>query len=406
MRSAFTSLAAFAFRWRSLLAILAATTPWLCPPPGSAATITLGPPTRAGSEPGRPWAMQTLRLTGMIVTGDADQLRQILTKLPVSVTAKSAGPTTIIELSSMGGSLTEGFEMGELFRKFNVIAVVRQHDFCLSSCALAFLAGNMHHLPSSYPTECNIEIGGKVAFHNFWLNRAGLQEVTSVDPVASRLQGFADARGGAALLIKYVGEMGLAPNFVASIMGRPVEDFLYIETVAQFLSYHVCPIGLNRPAIGLEAQAGNICNNSTVGSGAASPLQVTLIPALQAKRYLLERVQENMQSSSKSKGRLAAQLASGAVMRVKDEIDRLYEDLRGAGVALPEIVGPTFDVGRIRAGAYEAVCYVSLSPDAPDIYDVVVQGPKGLSEPLRLPPENCRRLFLFDQKEIVNPRPR
>jgi hypothetical protein len=193
-----------ALRWRSLLMAVVAS--WFCLSSVGAATITLNTPASRGSNSEQSSPMQTLRMTGMIVPGDADQLRQILTKLPVLAAGKSGGPTTIIELSSMGGSLTEGFEMGELFRKFNVIAVVRQHDFCLSSCALAFLAGNMHHVPSIYPAECNIEIGGKVAFHNFWLNRAGLREVTSVDPVASRLEGFADARGGAASLVKYAGE--------------------------------------------------------------------------------------------------------------------------------------------------------------------------------------------------------
>ena len=119
---------------------------------------------------------------------------------------------------------------------------------------------------------------------------------------------------------------------------------------------------------------------------------------------LLERVQANMQSS-KTKGRLAAQLASGAVMRNKEEIDRLYEDLRAAGVSLPDIVGPTYEVGRTRDGAYEILCYVSLSPDEPDNFDVVVQGPKGFAEPPKTPPENARRLFLFDRDTVVNPKP-
>jgi hypothetical protein len=40
-------------------------------------------------------------------------------------------------------------------------------------------------------------------------------------------------------------------------------------------------------------------------------------------------------------------------MRSKDEVDRLYDDLRAAGVALPELVGPTFEVSpSTRAGRY------------------------------------------------------
>jgi len=353
----------------------------------------------------KPLVLFKLRLTGMIETGDADKLHGILDKL-LGGAAKTDAPMAIVELSSMGGSLTEGFLIGTILRDFKVIAVVRQRDFCMSSCALAFLAGNMHREPpEKYPLECNLEIGGKVAFHNFFLNRNGLREVTVDDPVQSRLQGFADARGGAALLIKYAGEIGLQPTFVASMMGRPVDDFQYIETVGQFLSLHVCPIGLERPSKPMEEQAVNICNNSIGSAEEAGSLHARLIKPEDAKLYLLERVQAHMQASSKTKGRLAAQLASGAVMRVREESDRLYDDLRSAGVALPNIVGPTFEVTRGGSGTTQTVCYVSVSPSDPDDYDVAVPSAKGLAEPPRSPPENSRRLFLFDQKDVINPRP-
>ncbi|HZX83753.1 MAG TPA: hypothetical protein VFF19_09330, partial [Reyranella sp.] len=358
---------------------------------------------RAGAAPPQPVAGHRLRLTGMIETGDAQKLGSLLSKLPVSTAAKADSPLTTIELSSLGGSLTEAFEIGALLRTFKVIAVVRKADICLSACALVFLAGNAHRVPSTYPAECNLEIGGKVGFHNFSLNRNGLRDVTGDDPVASRLQGFADARGGAAQLVKYASEIGLPPDFVAGLIGRAVDDFQFIETVGQFLALKVCPIGLGRPGIALDAQAINICSNSTVAPASATPLVATAIPMLQARRYMLERVQENMQLS-KAKGRLADQLASGAVMRVTEEIDRLYDDLRAAGLALPDILGQTFEVGRRVGGAYEILCYVSLSPDKPDEYDVVLQGPKGLSDSGRPPPENSRRLFLFNPRDNINPR--
>lgn len=279
----------------------------------------------------------------------------------------------------------------------------------MSSCALAFLAGNtFHRPPAKYPAECNVEIGGKVAFHNFFMNRNGLREATTEDPVQSRLQGFADARGGAALLIKYAGEIGLQPNFVARLMGRPVEDFQYIETIGQFLSLRVCPIGLERPSTAMEVQAANICANSLGSdpeSATATSLQARLMKPEDVKLSLLERVQANMQSS-KAKGRLARQLSSGAVMRVREEIERLYEDLRAAGVALPDIVGPTYEVTQDDRGEQKTACYVSVNPNDPDDYDVVTQGARGLAEPARTPPENSRRLFLYDAKDVVNPRPR
>ena len=97
---------------------------------------------------------------------------------------------------------------------------------------------------------------------------------------------------------------------------------------------------------------------------------------------------------------------SGSVMRVREEIDRLYDDLRAAGVSLPDIVGPTYEVVRDVQGERQTACYVSLNPDNPDDYDVVIQGPRGLAEPPRMPPENARRLFLFDPRDVVNPKPR
>jgi hypothetical protein len=343
----------------------------------------------------------TLRVTGLIETGDAEKLRLVLVKLADSAGASPDGPLSTIEFSSLGGNLIEGFEIGGLLRKFRMIAIVRKGDICMSSCALALLGGNIHHAAPINVSECNVELGAKVAFHNFFLNRNGLSNGTATDPVASRLQGFADARGGAAMLVKYAGEMGLQPNFVATLMGRPVEEFQYIETVAQFLAFHVCPIGLARPSASLEIQASNLCRNSLVAVEPQATLQARSIPVDQAKLYLLERMQASMQSSSKARGRLSAQLASGAVMRNKDEIDHLYEDLRAAGVALPDIVGPTFE---ITGGPAEVTCYASLSTDNPDTYDVSLLGPRGFSEPPRLPPENSRRLFLYDRNDVVNPK--
>ncbi|MDI1264936.1 MAG: hypothetical protein PS018_16920, partial [bacterium] len=192
-----TPIVARVLTWRSVVVAWLAVGLGLFSSAGEAADIAINARTPP-SALARPGELPTLRLTGRLETGDADKLRAILAKLPVPTGANAENPVAIIELSSIGGSLTEGFEIGTLLRKFKVIAVVRKKDLCLSSCALAFLGGNVFHKPSTYPNDCNLEIGGKVAFHNFSLNRNGLREVTPDDPVASRLQGFADARGGAA----------------------------------------------------------------------------------------------------------------------------------------------------------------------------------------------------------------
>ncbi len=345
-----------------------------------------------------------VRMTGLILPGDADKMRALLDTLVAMPESKGEGPLTTIELSSLGGNLIEGFQIGALLRKYNVIAVVRKRDLCLSSCALALLGGNPRNVPPAYPTHCNVEIGGKVGFHNFFLNPAGLRETTTGDPVASRLQGFADARGGAASLVRYAAEIGLPPKFVASLMGRPVDDFQYIETVEQFLALGVCPIGLPRPTTPLGEQAGNVCLHSMGLADSAPAVQVRPLAAAQAKRTLLEVLQAHM-PPARSQGKLARMLTDGSIMRVPEEIDRLYEELQAASVPLPDIVGPTFEVSIGSAAKAEVACYVSLSADNPDGYDVVTLGPKGLADPPHLPPQNARGLFLYASDTVINRRP-
>ncbi len=345
-----------------------------------------------------------LRLTGMIEAGDAEKLREQLIKLQASSSAKPGMPLATIELSSLGGNLSEGIRIGELLRSFRVVAVVRRQDVCLSACALALLGGNTVRTAAAYPSDCNVEIGSKVAFHNFFLDRSALRDVTHDDPVASRLQGFADARGGAAMLIRYATDMGLPPAFVANLMARPVEEFQYVETIGEFLALNLCPVGLERPALPMSHQAVNVCNNSLAASAPLSAFIVGPIAAPQVRQYILERVQAGM-NAAKAKGKLADQLATWSVMRIKEEVDKLYDDLRAAGVALPELVGPTFEVSLNQAGRVRPACYVSLSSTDPDRYEVVLQGERGLTEAIRKPPANARRMFLFDRLTVANQRP-
>lgn len=345
-----------------------------------------------------------LRLTGMIEAGDAENLREQLIKLQASSPAKPGIPLATIELSSLGGNLSEGVRIGELLRSFKVVALVRKQDVCLSACALALLGGNTVRTAAAYPSDCNVEIGSKVAFHNFFLDRSALRSVTHDDPVASRLQGFADARGGAAMLIRYAADMGLPPAFVANLMARPVDEFQYLETIGEFLTLNLCLVGLERPALPMSHQAVNVCNNSLATPAPLSAFIVGPITAPQARRYMLERVQDGM-NAARTRGKLADQLATWSVMRIKEEVDKLYDDLRAAGVALPELVGPIFEVSLNQSGHVRPACYVSLSTTDPDRYEVVLQGERGLTEAIRKPPANARRMFLFDRLTVANQRP-
>ena len=395
---------------RIVLAILVLTVICIAPVPGTgelrAATIvslTASAPTTLFS---RTVAVESprLRLTGMIESGDAERLRELLDKLRELAPQRSGMPLATIELSSVGGDLSEGVRIGELLRNYRVVAVVRKQDLCLSACALALLGGNTVRTGGAYPFDCNVEVGGKVAFHNFFLDRSHLRRLTSDDPIASRLQGFADGRSGAAMLIKYAADMGLPPSFAANLMARPVEEFQYVETIGEFLALNLCPIGLERPRLPLSHQAANVCNNSLATPAPLSSVIVGQIEPPRVRQYMLERVQDGL-NAARARGKLADQLATWSVMRSKEEVERLYDDLRAAGVALPEIVGQTFEVAVNEAGRVRVACYVSLSSTDPDRYEVVLQGTRGLTEAVRKPPANARRLFLYDRQAVANRRP-
>jgi hypothetical protein len=157
-------------------------------------------------------------------------------------------------------------------------------------------------------------------------------------------------------------------------------------------------------AVETEGADLNICNHSTGWTDPASPSQVRALTPRHAKRYMLENIQQNM-SSLRVNGALSDQLASYPVMRDERAIDRLYADLRAAGVRLPEIVGPVFEVSGYRSGGGEAQCFVSLSLDDPDKYAVAIRRPTKWSHPNWSAPRDCRGLYLHDREAVINPRP-
>jgi hypothetical protein len=355
-------------------------------------------------------AEPTLRLSGPLRQGDAEKLREVLTALVGrQAQSKSRAAATFdrqitVELSSLGGDLQEGLRIGYLFREFNVATVVRKNDVCLSACALAFLGGAVRSgLPDRAACR-RLEIGGKVGFHSFWLNPNSAEQPTADDQVRARQQGFTEALSGAAAVVRYAADLGIDQRFIAGMLGKPSEAFAYIDTVADFLTLNICPSGLDRPPVGLAQQAANICGHATGWANRAKSSQVVEISPKLAKRYILENVQQNM-LLHRVNGALSSQLASYAVMRDGRAIDTLYADLQAAGVRLPTIVGPVFEIDGYQIGEGETQCFVSLSLDNPDRFEVAVRRPKIWAHPAHSPPRDCRRLFLYDRHDVVNPRP-
>ena len=57
----------------------------------------------------------------------------------------------------------------------------------------------------------------------------------------------------------------------------------------------------------------------------------------------------------------------------------------------------------VSAGDLDLECVVSLSPDDPDRFDLVLKGPAGLTRPPRQGPPACSRILTFERGEILNP---
>jgi hypothetical protein len=344
----------------------------------------------------------TIRMTGLIEAGDSGRLREILTDARRTPTAGGAPHHIVGELSSLGGDVYEGLKIGYLFREFTVATLVRQGDSCLSACALAFLGGTEAILPKAIPDRA-IEIGGEVGFHSFWLNPAGAGERPCDSAAGSMIMGFNIARGGAALLIKYANVMNIDMGFIGRLLGRPPEEWEYIDFAGEFMDLASCPLPLKAPAADPAQIAINICNNVLgVAEGEASP-RARPMDALEARRHLLGHIQERVALYG-IKGPFAKQLATVLASRDDRMLEQTYADFRSAGMPLPDITGPAYEVTGYRAGAAEVQCHVSFSLKDPDRVEVALVSEAGMTGARRDGPPQCRRLLEFDRTAMLNPQ--
>ncbi len=388
---------------RLLAAFLGGSLLSLCVVSGQGATLNVDSKTIPGLTAKSSMVSHTIRLSGPIEQGDADRLRVVLARLKAGSPSLPDRPLATIEFSSSGGDLYEGLKIGYLLREYSVASVVRAKDLCLSACALAFLGGTGSRAGPAFVPSRSIEIGGQVGFHNFILNANSDQLPAAKSGPEGMAVGFSVARGGAAALVRYASTMGIDTLFVAQLLGRPTEQWEYIDTAQMFMTLRVCPIGLGRIRESPAATATNICNNATAGINPASPSQARQLSPREGRRHLLEHVQQNIETFS-VKGPLVVQLR--AVLATRDEqlVDAVYNDLRSAGIPLPELFGAFFTVSGYVAGEYSVECHVTFSRDSPDRFNVVLHGPDGALKPFQSPPPTCPGVFVYDKDDVLNPR--
>jgi len=391
------------FKWLSSLAIGFLFWGFL-PDAARAFNVTLDSKSIPGLTPKAPLVAHTLRITDRFEQGDGDKLRVMLASLKTKTARVANQPLATAELSSSGGDLFESLKVGYLFREFEVATLVRKGDICLSACAMAFLGGTASRQPPLPIPSRTIAIGGQVGFHNFTLDATAVQNETKGDTTAGIARGFGLGRAGASALIRYAADLGIDAGFMAQLLVSPPDTWLYVDTDEMFLTVGACPSGPEPPLGRLEQQAANICNHASGGVGLADASQARPMTTRDAKRYLLEQVQRNIQSAN-VKGPLVGQLAG--VLASKDDrlIENVYSDLRAAGIALPEPVGRSFIVSGYNFGELQAECHVNLSGGEPDKFSfVLIITGVGLSRPLALPPPMCPSLFRYDGQQMLNPR--
>ncbi|MBY0324233.1 MAG: hypothetical protein K2X72_36310 [Reyranella sp.] len=388
---------------RSLSHFLSGSLISLCVVSGHGATLKVDSKTIPGLTPKSSIVSHTVRLSGPIEEGDADRLRAVLVRLKAASPLLVDGPLATIELSSLGGDLYEGLKIGYLLREYSVASVVRAKDICLSACALAFLGGTRSRAGPAFVPSRGIEIGGQVGFHNFVLNANSDQLPPARAGREGLAAGFGLARGGAAALVRYASTMGIDTAFIARLLGSSPEQWDYVDVAQTFITLQTCPIGLGRIRESPAVTATNICNNATAGLNPASPSQARPVTPREGKRQLLEQVQRNIEAFS-VKGPLVAQLKAVLATRDDQLVDAVYNDLRSAGIPLPELHGALFLVTGYAAGEFNLACYVSFSRDNPDRFDIVLQGAEGTLKPLQSPPPACPGVFLYDKDDMLNPR--
>lgn len=384
----------------------------LCAGDAQAVSLTVTPAPQAAAET-RPSAKAaatatpeptTIRITGMFEEGDSGRLRTVILSERAPRVAGGKPVRLIVELSSSGGDVYEGLKVGYLFREFDIVTVVRKGDICLSSCALAFLGGTESHIPAHVASR-TIEVGGEVGFHSFWLNPQGVKRGPDDGGSSEMTKGFNLARGGSALLMRYAATMNIDPLFVARLLGRPPEEWEYVNVDGEFVDLMTCAKGVEWPSAPQERIAVNICNHAMNWTSGNEGLQSRQMSEGDAKRDLLKHVQGRLDLYG-IKGPIAAQLAAALASRAERTLDQAYSDLAAAGLPLPEIVGPIFEVSGYNAGAYDVQCHVSFSLKDPDRYDLTLAAEAGLVRSSRQAPRQCRRLYLFDRQDELNPRKR
>jgi len=83
-----------------------------------------------------------LEIQGAIGPDATEAVDRLLPQLHRCVDSEGTRRANHVFLSSGGGMLSDGYQMGNLFRKYQVATIITGGQQCASSCAIAFLGGS------------------------------------------------------------------------------------------------------------------------------------------------------------------------------------------------------------------------------------------------------------------------
>lgn len=185
--------------------------------------------------------------TGVIQPETPDQFRSFL--------EREGGAGGQLVLHSPGGNLAAGLEMGRIIRSSGLTTHIGRTDrtfesyntpcdtwfdevltgTCASSCAYAFLGGEVRFVESPYyPTE-----GSRLGFHQFYGGNDGEAELITAEQAARiRASTLSVAQAITGQIVMYAVEMGIDPRIVAFASSTPSDD-LYFPTAAEIAELQI-----------------------------------------------------------------------------------------------------------------------------------------------------------------------
>jgi hypothetical protein len=146
----------------------------------------------------------------------------------------------IVEFNSEGGLTYTGIAIGDLIRKYHYETLVKAGDYCVSACALAWLAGSPHW----------IEENAAVGFHAARLGR----DSTTPDGAGNAVVGA------------YLSGLGFSYETIAFLEKANPTDMHYL-TYQENQTYHI------------DAQTGSPETQTTVAERTQAPAPAVVAPA-------------------------------------------------------------------------------------------------------------------------------